>query len=151
MQARQGKPPSPVDRGFWQRLNRLRGIEESDRQFAARIGIAEQLLNNWKHGRNAPSLAGVQPIAVSTGVAVEWLLTGRGAMYREAVVDPSLEPAQQIADRFALELGRIVARYGLDLARVVDLLTADTVTPADTADYESVSDDESQPRSGSAS
>ena len=122
-----GKAPTPIDRLFWDRLNELRERAESDREFADRIGIREQLLNNWKRGRNTAGMQSATRISAATGCAAEWLLTGRGAKYRKPGVNLEAVGVQQAAESLAATLAQLVDRYGLDIDRIVELIVRDQV------------------------
>lgn len=62
-----------------QRLLSLQTSEESDAAFAERLGLAPQVLSNYKNRNNGLSLRSALRIHEATGVSLDWLLTGRGS------------------------------------------------------------------------
>lgn len=65
---------------FWKRLNFFREPDETDEEFAERIGVEMPLFNDWRHG-NGPGDVPVtlfQSVAQRLDVFMGWLATGMG-------------------------------------------------------------------------
>lgn len=61
-----------------QRLFSLKHHDESDAAFARRLGLQPQHLSNYRNGHHGLSLLTAVRIGRSTGVSLDWLLSGRG-------------------------------------------------------------------------
>ncbi len=81
-----GNSVSIVEEGkettFPERLQSLIG-DGSNRKFSRDIGISYSKLHNYLTGVSAPTLNSLVALAVSTGVNIEWLATGRGPIRRD--------------------------------------------------------------------
>jgi len=62
-----------------QRLLSLQAPEESDAAFAERIGIAPQVLSNYKNRHHGLSLKSALRVHENAGISLDWLLAGRGS------------------------------------------------------------------------
>lgn len=62
-----------------QRLLSLQGPEESDASFARRLGIAPQVLSNYKNRHHGLSLKSALRVHREAGISLDWLLAGHGA------------------------------------------------------------------------
>lgn len=75
------------------RARRLAKLTQVD--LAAANGVHRSAVAQWeRHDGTSPSVRHLEQIAIATGVAFEWLATGRGAMRRseqsqDAVIDMS--------------------------------------------------------------
>lgn len=84
------------DKAIRRLLSRQRP-HESDIEFARRIGVSQQLLSNWKLGKDRMSREKAVEIVQKTGWGLDWLLRGEvseGASYQEGVAD-----ARNLVDR----------------------------------------------------
>ncbi len=63
-----------------ERIRFIRG-EESQTEFAERVGIAKGSIGGYKNGRNAPSADVILKICLSYDISSEWLLKGEGSMH----------------------------------------------------------------------
>lgn len=61
------------------RLLSLQEPEESDAAFARRLGIAPQVLSNYKNGHHGLSLKSALTVHESAGISLDWLLAGHGS------------------------------------------------------------------------
>lgn len=106
---------------FFGRLASLRG-KDSVSAFARRIGIPQQTMDRYLHGR-VPSLEIFVLIATQVGVSTDWLLGFTDARTGTAAPVMDAESASRIAE-LEREVGRLRAengglRYALDaLGRV---------------------------------
>ena len=66
-------------RGALQRLLSLQAPEESDASFARRLGIAPQVLSNYKNRHHGLSLKSALRVHREAGISLDWLLAGHGA------------------------------------------------------------------------
>lgn len=55
------------------------GINKSE--LARRVGVSPTTAIEWEKGTKRPSVGNLEKLAVVTGVAFEWLSTGRGDMF----------------------------------------------------------------------
>lgn len=62
-----------------QRLLSLHPPEESDAAFADRIGLAPQVLSNYKNRHHGLSLKSALQVHQKAGVSLDWLLAGHGS------------------------------------------------------------------------
>ena len=65
--------------GALQRLLSLQAPEESDASFARRLGIAPQVLSNYKNRHHGLSLKSALRVHREAGISLDWLLAGQGA------------------------------------------------------------------------
>lgn len=65
--------------GALQRLLSLQEPGESDAAFARRIGIAPQVLSNYKNRHHGLSLKSAVRVHEEAGVSLDWLLAGEGS------------------------------------------------------------------------
>lgn len=65
--------------GALQRLLSLQAPDESDAGFARRLGIAPQVLSNYKNRHHGLSLKSALRVHHEAGVSLDWLLAGHGA------------------------------------------------------------------------
>jgi transcriptional regulator with XRE-family HTH domain len=61
------------------RLLSLQEPEESDAAFARRLGIAPQVLSNYKNGHHGLSLESALKVHENAGISLDWLLAGHGS------------------------------------------------------------------------
>lgn len=62
-----------------QRLLSLQAPEESDAAFAERIGLAPQVLSNYKNRHHGLSLKSALRVQETSGISLDWLLAGHGS------------------------------------------------------------------------
>lgn len=62
-----------------QRLLSLQSATESDAAFAERIGLAPQVLSNYKNEHHGLSLRSALRVHEATGISLDWLLAGKGS------------------------------------------------------------------------
>ena len=62
-----------------ERLLSLQEPDESDADFAQRIGVTPQVLSNYKNHQHAISLESALQIHDQAGISLDWLLVGNGA------------------------------------------------------------------------
>lgn len=72
--------PSRVKRGIPKRIAEVRG-DRSQRRFARDLGVFQQNVNRYENG-TTPHTDFLITIAVKEGVSLDWLLLGRGPMWR---------------------------------------------------------------------
>lgn len=62
----------------------------SQQALATALGVSRSSISNWESDSSfQPTLAGLQKLAVVTGVAFEWLATGRGpVLYQDSPLPP---------------------------------------------------------------
>lgn len=65
--------------GALQRLLSLQEPQESDAAFARRLGIAPQVLSNYKNRHHGLSLKSALRVHQQAEVSLDWLLAGHGA------------------------------------------------------------------------
>ena len=65
--------------GALQRLLSLQAPDESDAAFARRLGIAPQVLSNYKNRHHGLSLKSALRVHRKAGISLDWLLAGHGA------------------------------------------------------------------------
>lgn len=70
--------------GALQRLLSLQEPEESDAAFARRLGIAPQVLSNYKNRHHGLSLKSALRVHREARISLDWLLAGHGAPHPEA-------------------------------------------------------------------
>lgn len=111
-----GRTPRSTVRGAKAAASRARGSGADDAPIRERIGTARQAANlsraelarrvgvrasaaaQWEqHEGTAPSVENLARIAAATGVAFEWLATGRGSMH----ASPTDEAPAVVLDTFA--------------------------------------------------
>ena len=63
-----------------ERIRFIRG-EESQAEFAERVGIAKGSIGGYENGRNSPSADVILKICLSYDISSEWLLKGEGSMH----------------------------------------------------------------------
>ena len=127
---------------FHVRLRKARrqaGLTQGD--IAAAAGVSRNAVTHWEHpDGTVPTLAHLGSVAQVTGVAFEWLCTGRGRMLFQAEGDR--EDAAMILrycaqdeteDRILLELRRLSYPQVLAIATLVSALAEDATTPRDEA------------------
>jgi len=62
-----------------QRLLSLQSSTESDAAFAERIGLAPQVLSNYKNEHHGLSLRSALRVHEATGISLDWMLAGKGS------------------------------------------------------------------------
>ena len=97
-----------------QRLLSLQAPEESDAAFADRIGLAPQVLSNYKNRHHGLSLKSALRVHQKAGVSLDWLLAGHGS--------PELVGEAGSSDRPYEDGGRFV--YDRLLQAVVEMTDA---------------------------
>lgn len=65
--------------GALQRLLSLQKPNESDAAFARRLGIAPQVLSNYKNRHHGLSLKSALRVHEEAGISMDWLLAGHGS------------------------------------------------------------------------
>lgn len=104
-----------------------RHAESSQQELADRIGVSRGAVANWECADAIPAARRMTKIALATGVAYEWLATGRGRMLLDLADDPS-KPAVDAdfvddpAERSLLEAFRLASRRARKQA--MDILRA---------------------------
>lgn len=64
-------------------ISRLKlSLNLNDTQFADRLGVSKQTISSWK-SRNSIDFDKIFALCESEGLSIDWLLTGKGSMYRE--------------------------------------------------------------------
>jgi transcriptional regulator with XRE-family HTH domain len=99
---------------------RLLGISQSE--FAKRVGVGPSAVAQWELPRGtSPNVAHMMRIAQSTGVAFEWLATGRGTIRVDRddtpAVEASLFAADVLEERLLLTFRRVTAKRREALVR----------------------------------
>ena len=85
----------PVDRIF--ALVKETGVEQ--KAFAVAVGVSEDTISNWKHGKSASYSKHIEKIAAVLGTTVEYLLTGASAPAPSGLSAEDAEILRQIHDR----------------------------------------------------
>lgn len=103
-----------------QRLLSLQAPEESDAAFAERIGIAPQVLSNYKNEHHGLSLKSALRVHGNAGVSLDWLLAGHGSPDVGSEADdgerPYTEGGRFVYDRLlrsVLEMTEAVSKAGM--------------------------------------
>lgn len=103
-----------------QRLLSLQAPDESDAAFAERIGIAPQVLSNYKNQHHGLSLKSALRVHRHAGVSLDWLLAGHGSpdLVNGADDDerPYAEGGRFVYDRLlrsVLEMTEAVSKAGM--------------------------------------
>ena len=112
----------------------------SQSQFADNIGVARASVSHIIAGRNKPGFDFVEKMARAfPALNIEWLITGRGKMYKSALGEQPQKPSTN--DDYANDLFGDAYRDSLIATTVVqngnDLLDSafmDSITPSDAAD-----------------
>jgi len=112
----------------------------SQSQFADNIGVARASVSHIIAGRNKPGFDFVEKMACAfPALNIEWLITGRGKMYKSALGEQPQKPSTN--DDYANDLFGDAYRDSLIATTVVqngnDLLDAafmDSISPSDAAD-----------------
>lgn len=89
-------------RSALKRLLSLQRPEESDAAFARRIGLAPQVLSNYKNDHHGLSLKSALRVHDRVGLSLDWLLAGDGSPRRLLEGDrsqPFEEGARYVFDR----------------------------------------------------
>lgn len=84
--------------GALQRLLSLQDPGESDAAFARRLGIAPQVLSNYKNRHHGLSLKSALRVHQHAGVSLDWLLAGNGAP--RPASDPGQETPYEAGGRY---------------------------------------------------
>ena len=72
--------PSPSEQDdALQRLLSLQSSTESDAAFAERLGLAPQVLSNYKNEHHGLSLRSALRVHETAGISLDWLLAGKGS------------------------------------------------------------------------
>jgi len=71
--------PLTQEESALRRLLSLQSSTESDAAFAERIGLAPQVLSNYKNQHHGLSLRSALRVHQATGISLDWLLAGKGA------------------------------------------------------------------------
>jgi transcriptional regulator with XRE-family HTH domain len=58
------------------RLRQVRGFETSQTEFAQRLGISQSQLSKYERGQAAPTAEVLRRLKDSSGISIDWLLTG---------------------------------------------------------------------------
>lgn len=103
-----------------QRLLSLQAPEESDAAFAKRIGIAPQVLSNYKNQHHGLSLKSALRVHERAGVSLDWLLAGHGSPEHFGEAENGGRPYEEggrfVYDRLlrsVLEMTEAVGRAGM--------------------------------------
>lgn len=89
---------------------------------AQMFGVTQKGARKWLEGEGMPTLEKSIEIAKRLGVAIEWLLTGRGA---RRVEGPEIEPIEQLppdARQQVLDFMEFQATKALDPSKLTDYL-----------------------------
>tara|TARA_R110002072_G_scaffold302984_2_gene490702 strand:- start:1469 stop:1819 length:351 start_codon:yes stop_codon:yes gene_type:complete len=75
-----------------------------------RLGVSGPMISNYRNGRKLPAMDTACRICSETGVSLEWLLLGRGAMTQGLSIDPLKDAwdAASVEQRLELMSDRIV-------------------------------------------
>lgn len=84
------------------RLLSLQRPEESDAAFARRIGLAPQVLSNYKNDHHSLSLQSALRVHDEVGLSLDWLLAGDGSPRRLLDQDEASQPFEEGA-RYVFE------------------------------------------------
>ena len=125
---------------FHVRLRKARrhaGLTQGD--IAAAAGVSRNAVTHWEHpDGTVPTLAHLGSVAQVTGVAFEWLCTGRGRMMFQAEggrEDPAMIlrycAQDETEERILLDLRRLSYPQVLAIAALVASLAEDAATPRD--------------------
>ncbi len=125
---------------FHVRLRKARrhaGLTQGD--IAAAAGVSRNAVTHWEHPEGTrPTLSHLSSVAQVTGVAFEWLCTGRGRMQFQAEGDRE-ESAMilrycaqdETEERILLELRRLSYTQVLAIATLISSLAEDAGAPDD--------------------
>lgn len=93
------------------RIRLIRG-EETQAEFADRVGIAKGSIGGYENDKNSPSAEAILKICLKNGISFEWLLTGLGPMrlndtpigHQETVKRPETAASEPCARCTKLEI-----------------------------------------------
>lgn len=97
------------------RLLSLQEPEESDAAFARRIGVAPQVLSNYKNGHHGLSLESALKVHENAGVSLNWLLAGHGSPWMSGEEEGFAAGSRYVFDRLArsvIQMAEAMARAG---------------------------------------
>lgn len=102
------------------RLLSLQDPDETDGEFAERVGLTPQAVSNYKNGHHGLSIQSALNVHEAHGVSLDWLLAGRGsprlAAERENGGRPYESGGRYVYDRLlrsVLEMTDSVVRAGM--------------------------------------
>ena len=106
---------------------------------AAACGVSRNAVTHWEHpGGTRPTLAHLSCVAHATGVAFEWLCTGRGRMVYQALDDREEAGVllrycaqDETEERILLDLRRLSYSQVLAIATLVATLARESADPGE--------------------
>jgi transcriptional regulator with XRE-family HTH domain len=134
------RPIAHLAADFHVRLRKARrhaGLTQGD--IAAAAGVSRNAVTHWEHPEGTrPTLTHLSSVAQVTGVAFEWLCTGRGRMRfqaegdrEEAAVILRYCAQDETEERILLDLRRLSYPQVLAIAQLVSSLAEDAMPHAE--------------------
>lgn len=111
------------------RIRRARRlVSVSQAELARRVGVQRSAVSQWERcGGTVPSVGHLALVASETGVAFEWLATGRGRMQLDAVDEMAATPSacehDDLEHQMIVALRRLNGRRREAVALLVELLS----------------------------
>lgn len=92
-----------------QRLLSLQEVDETDADFARRLGLSPQTVSNYKSGSHGLSLVSARSVHDEVGVSLNWLVAGHGSrwMSDDESAQPFEEGGRYVFDRLVHAVVRI--------------------------------------------
>jgi len=97
---------------FPERIRAVMMAEETQKEFAARVGLSENSITNYVKGKSKPSRQALEKIAKATGCSLQFLMTGEG---------PKFPRAGELSDNIFLK-GDGLEPYPLGQARPIPVI-----------------------------
>ena len=91
----------------------------SQEEFAAEIKVSRSAVANWETGNNAPDINNLVLIAVRSGLAFEYLCTGRGPPVFGEPTRVAEARAPYVLDRTEKEISRLLSKAPARIKRAV--------------------------------
>lgn len=74
----------------------LKALDLSQIQLSRSTGISRTAISEYASGRSSPTVLVIEKIAISTGVNLNWLITGEGEMFLSGTTPQAVIPIADI-------------------------------------------------------
>lgn len=101
-------------KGLWNRMVNAQesaGLGVTQEEIGKSAGTKQSSAHRWKTGQGLPTLRQAITFAVTTGVRVDWLLTGRGTMYPQLAHGGEDDVLRETLDSLDKKTREDVIRY----------------------------------------
>lgn len=111
-----------------QRIREARiNINQSQQEFAAKIGVSPTHLNKWEKGKVSPGWEYLTIIAEKASVSLDWLLAGKGSIKRDKkneddyidYVEYTNTTLSKIEEKTGIEIDKKDKEYLLNIVRKI--------------------------------